>query len=57
MQVHYSISAPLRSRSGAIAAALGIGCPSARTTPGDMRERFLPELLQAAQEITLTATE
>ena len=53
----YSISVPLHSRSGAIAAALSIGCPSARTTPEDMRERFLPELLQAAQEITLTATE
>lgn len=53
----YSISVPLHSRSGAIAAALSIGCPSARTSPEDMRKRFLPELLQAAQEITLTAPE
>ena len=53
----YSISVPLHARSGVIAAALSIGCPSARTTLEDMRERFLPELLQAAQKITLTAPE
>ncbi len=53
----YSISVPLHSRSGKIAAALSVGCPSARTTTEEMRERFLPELQRAAQEITLTAPE
>lgn len=53
----YSISVPLHSRSGKITAALSVGCPSARTTPEEMCERFLPELERAAQEITLTAPE
>ncbi|MGL4438084.1 MAG: IclR family transcriptional regulator domain-containing protein, partial [Bosea sp. (in: a-proteobacteria)] len=46
-----SVSAPIRSRSGAIIAALNICGPSVRVTPEEMRSRFLPELLDATDRI------
>ncbi|MCX7322945.1 MAG: helix-turn-helix domain-containing protein [Hyphomicrobiales bacterium] len=46
-----SVSAPIRSRSGEIIAALNVCGPSARVTPEEMRSRFLPELLEATDRI------
>ncbi len=46
-----SVSAPIRSRSGEIIAALNVCGPSARVTSDDVRTRFLPELLDATQRI------
>lgn len=47
-----SISVPIRDGQGHVLAALNVGCPSARTTPEDMRRTLLPELLAAAQTVT-----
>ncbi len=46
-----SVSAPIRSRSGEIIAALNICGPSARVTVEEVRARFLPELLDATARI------
>ncbi len=46
-----SVSAPIRSRSGDIIAALNICGPSSRVTVEEVRARFLPELLDATQRI------
>jgi len=46
-----SVSAPIRSRSGEIIAALNICCPSVRISAEDMRNKFLPELLAATERI------
>jgi IclR family transcriptional regulator, pca regulon regulatory protein len=47
-----SVSAPIRSRSGEIIAALNVCGPSARVTVEEVRTRFLPELLDATARIT-----
>ncbi len=46
-----SVSAPIRSRSGEIIAALNVCGPSSRVTVEEVRARFLPELLEATQRI------
>jgi len=46
-----SVSAPIRSRSGEIVAAFNICGPSVRVTAEDMRNRFVPELLEATERI------
>lgn len=46
-----SVSAPIRSRSGEIIAALNVCGPSARVTEEEVRTRFLPELLEATARI------
>ncbi len=46
-----SVSAPIRSPSGEIIAALNICGPSSRVTVEEVRTRFLPELLEATQRI------
>jgi IclR family transcriptional regulator, pca regulon regulatory protein len=46
-----SVSAPIRSRSGEIIAALNICGPSSRVTVEEVRNRFLPELLEATSRI------
>jgi IclR family transcriptional regulator, pca regulon regulatory protein len=46
-----SVSAPIRSRSGEIIAALNVCGPSARVTVEEVRTRFLPELLEATARI------
>lgn len=47
-----SISAPIRARNGGIIAALNVCVPSVRITPPEIRARFLPELLAAAEKIS-----
>jgi IclR family transcriptional regulator, pca regulon regulatory protein len=46
-----SVSAPIRSPSGEIIAALNICGPSARVSVEEVRTRFLPELLNATARI------
>lgn len=46
-----SVSAPIRSRSGEIIAALNVCGPSARVSVEEVRTRFLPELLDATARI------
>jgi IclR family transcriptional regulator, pca regulon regulatory protein len=46
-----SVSAPIRSSSGEIIAALNICGPSARVSIEEVRTRFLPELLDATARI------
>jgi IclR family transcriptional regulator, pca regulon regulatory protein len=46
-----SVSAPIRSRSGEIIAALNICGPSARVSVEEVRMHFLPELLEATARI------
>lgn len=46
-----AIAAPVRDRSGRIAAALNISTQAARMTRNEMREKFLPALREAAAEI------
>lgn len=52
-----SIAVPLRDRAGRTIAALAIGAPSGRVGASRMRERFLPVLLEAAQQMTLAMPE
>ena len=47
-----SMSVPIVSRSGRNVAALNLSALSNRTTPKEMRERFLPELRAVAEEIS-----
>jgi IclR family transcriptional regulator, pca regulon regulatory protein len=46
-----SVSAPIRSRTGEIIAALNVCGPSSRVTVDEVRARFLPELLDATARI------
>jgi IclR family pca regulon transcriptional regulator len=46
-----SVSAPIRSRSGEIIAALNVCGPSSRVTVEEVRARLLPELLDATARI------
>lgn len=46
-----SVSAPIRSRSGEIIAALNVCGPTSRVTMDDVKSRLLPELLDATQRI------
>jgi IclR family transcriptional regulator, pca regulon regulatory protein len=46
-----SVSAPIRSRSGEIIAALNVCGPSSRVTVEEVRVRLLPELLDATARI------
>jgi IclR family pca regulon transcriptional regulator len=47
-----SIAVPLLTRSGRLLAAMNVSAHSNRTTRNDMRERFLPELRDAARLIS-----
>ncbi len=51
-----SISVPIRTQSGEIIAALNLCGPTSRTTMEELRTRFLGELLDASQKITLSLT-
>ena len=46
-----SASAPVRSKSGQVIAALNVCGPSSRVSMEDMRNRFIPELLETAGRI------
>ena len=46
-----SVSAPIRSRSGQIIAAINVCGPSSRVSLEDMRNRFVPEILDAAERM------
>lgn len=46
-----SIAVPVRTPGGRIAAALNAGTLAQRVTPEDLRDKFLPQLREAAQEI------
>lgn len=52
-----SIAVPLRDRAGRTLAALAIGAPSGRVDAATMRERFLPVLQEAAQQMALAMPE
>jgi IclR family pca regulon transcriptional regulator len=47
-----SVSAPIRSRSGQIIAAVNVCGPSSRVSTDDMRNRFVPEILEAADRMS-----
>lgn len=47
-----SIAVPIRAKSGAVVAALNIGCSSARTSYVEMETNFLPVLKAAAEKIS-----
>ncbi len=49
-----SISVPIRTKSGKVIAALNLCGPTSRTTLEELRTRFLGELLEASQKITLS---
>jgi IclR family transcriptional regulator, pca regulon regulatory protein len=46
-----SVSAPIRSRAGQIIAAINVCGPSSRVSLEDMRNRFVPEILDAAERM------
>jgi IclR family pca regulon transcriptional regulator len=46
-----SLSVPVRDQAGAVVAALNVCCPSRRVGLSAMREDFLPQVRQAAQDI------
>jgi IclR family pca regulon transcriptional regulator len=47
-----SIAVPIRRRDGSVAAALNVSTHAARCDLGQMEERFLPRLRQAADELS-----
>ena len=51
-----SISVPIRTQSGDIIAALNLSGPTSRTTMEELRTRYLGELLEASQKITMCLT-
>ncbi len=50
-----SIAVPIVGRDGGVVAGLNLSTHSTRTTRNEMRERFLPRLKAAAEEISLGA--
>jgi IclR family pca regulon transcriptional regulator len=52
-----SLSVPIRDRADRVMAALNICCPSPRVTVEMMRERFLPELREAASRVEASVPE
>ncbi|MBV8568376.1 MAG: helix-turn-helix domain-containing protein [Methylobacteriaceae bacterium] len=50
-----SIAVPLTARSGRVIAGLNLSAHSNRTTRNEMRERFLPKLMEAARQIAVFA--
>ena len=46
-----SVSAPIRARSGQIIAAVNVCGPSSRVSLDDMRNRFVPEIMDAAERM------
>ncbi len=48
-----SIAVPLRNRQGETVAALNVGAPSAHTSTSQMLGTYLPQLLQAAENLRL----
>lgn len=52
-----SISVPVRDRANKVMAALNICCPSPRVTVDTMRERFFPELIEAAGRLEASLPE
>ncbi len=49
-----SISVPIRTQSGEVIAALNMCSLASRSTPEELKTRFLGELLDASQKITLS---
>jgi IclR family pca regulon transcriptional regulator len=52
-----SLSVPIHDRAHSVVAALNICCPSPRVTVDVMRERFLPELREAAERLEASLPE
>jgi IclR family pca regulon transcriptional regulator len=50
----HSVAAPVTDGEGRAVAALNVSGAVARTTPDDLRGRFLPDLLATAREISLS---
>jgi IclR family pca regulon transcriptional regulator len=50
---HRSVGAPIRDHRGEVVAAINVSVPSVRATLDDMRTRFVPPLLEAAQAVSL----
>jgi IclR family pca regulon transcriptional regulator len=48
-----SIAVPVVSRSGQAVAAIALSSHASRTSPGDLREAFLPALREAARDIAV----
>jgi IclR family transcriptional regulator, pca regulon regulatory protein len=46
-----SLSVPVRDRAGKVVAALNLCCPSPRVSLEVMRDRFVPELIEAAAQL------
>ena len=46
-----SIAAPIRDRSGTVAAAVNLSVHASRATVADLEQRLLPPLLEAAAAI------
>jgi len=49
-----AIAVPVVTRSGAIAGAINVGAHASRTTRNEMRDRYLPALLDVARQISRT---
>ncbi|MEN3281813.1 MAG: IclR family transcriptional regulator, pca regulon regulatory protein [Solirubrobacteraceae bacterium] len=49
---HRSVGAPIRDYRGEVVAAINVSVPSARATLDDMRDKFVPALLQSAAAIS-----
>jgi IclR family pca regulon transcriptional regulator len=49
-----SIAVPIVDRAGQAIAALNLSTHSTRTTRNEMRERFLPALRRASEQISVT---
>jgi IclR family transcriptional regulator, pca regulon regulatory protein len=52
-----SVSVPIRSAQGSVIAAINVCAPSVRVSAEEIRTRVLPEVLAAAERITLALTE
>jgi IclR family pca regulon transcriptional regulator len=52
-----SLSVPVRDRAGKVVAALNLCCPSPRVSLEVMRDRFVPELIEAAAQLSALVPE
>jgi IclR family pca regulon transcriptional regulator len=52
-----SLSVPVRDRAGKVVAALNLCCPSPRVSLEVMQERFLPELIETAAQLSALVPE
>ncbi len=46
-----SLAVPVRDRSGKVVAAINVPAQAGRYTPGELKDRALPHLRQAASDI------